>query len=563
MNRKKYVLLFTVVIGLLLTFAACSNENDDTKEEEEVEKEKYEPEPNPEASQISTYNEERLDEQADIEAEILEEYNQDTYRLDDPFIKVDPYDSAPLTALVMFETEKPVQIHVSVGNEEGEIPIEKEWEDFKEQHEIPVLGLYPDRENIVSIVAIDEDGNTEISHITIETEPLPEEVPNTELVEGTPDDMERGLSFIAQNVGPVFAVDGNADVRWYSSLPGRLIFNPLSNGNYIQITKKPDADQYNDLLETDLLGKVYNAYEINIEEYERGNLIHHDVIEVPSGNLLATTHEPNGEYIEDFMHEIDRETGETTQEINVRELFPSEAYEEYDGKNADLNDWFHQNAIWYDESDNSILISGRSQDLIMKMSYPDAEIKWILAEDEEWPEDYEDYLLEPINDVKFPAGQHAMKILDRPEDQENDHIKNVILFDNNTIITRGNEDVNEDYSRAVLYEINEEDMTVEEIWSYGEERGEDFFSDIVGNVQYLYETDHVLLTSGAIEDETSPTGIAGRVVEVDTEDDANVIFEVKVTGRTENSEKFIYRSIRLPAYPEQGWDFTLSEREVE
>src|SRR5699024_10122509 len=160
----------------------------------------------------------------------------------------------------------PVQIHVSVGNAEGEIPIDNKWEDFKEKHEIPVLGLYPDQENIVSIVAMEEKGNTEISHITIESEPLRAEVPNTATVEAEPAAMERGLSFIAQNVGPVFAVDGNADVRWYSSLPGRLIFNPLSNGNYIQITKKSDASQYNDLIETDLLGKVYNAYEITIED---------------------------------------------------------------------------------------------------------------------------------------------------------------------------------------------------------------------------------------------------------------------------------------------------------
>src|SRR5699024_12531777 len=123
---------------------------------------------------------------------------------------------------------------------------------------------------------------------------------------------------------------------------------------------------------------------------------------------------------------------------------------------------------------------------------------WILAEDEEWPEEYDEYLLEPINDVKFPAGQHAMKILDRPEDQENEHIKNVLLFDNNTIITRGNEEVNEDYSRAVIYEVNEKDMTVEEVWSYGEERGEDLFSDIVGSSEYLYETAHILIPSGHI-----------------------------------------------------------------
>src|SRR5699024_12426888 len=114
MNRKKYVLLFTVVIGLLLTFAACSNENDETKEEEEVEKEKYEPEPNPEASQISTYNEERLDEKADIEVEILEEYNQVKYRLDDPLIKVDHYDFEPLLAYMMIESVTPDYILYSV-----------------------------------------------------------------------------------------------------------------------------------------------------------------------------------------------------------------------------------------------------------------------------------------------------------------------------------------------------------------------------------------------------------------------------------------------------------------
>src|SRR5699024_7709912 len=133
-------------------------------------------------------------------------------------------------------------------------------------------------------------------------------------------------------------------------------------------------------------------------------------------------------------------------------------------------------------------------------------------------------------------------------------------FDNNTIITRGNEEVNEDYSRAVIYEVNEKDMTVEEVWSYGEERGEDFFSDIVGNTQYLYETDNVLITSGAIVDETSPGGIGGRVADADKEDGENVKNDVKVTGRTEQSETEMYRALRLPAYPDEDWDFTLSDR---
>src|SRR5699024_6986108 len=138
-------------------------------------------------------------------------------------------------------------------------------------------------------------------------------------------------------------------------------------------------------------------------------------------------------------------------------------YEEYDGKNAEDNDWIHQNAIWFDNRSESILISGRSQDAIMKVSYPDADIEWILAAHEDWPESYDDYLLEPIGDVKFPAGQHAMKIL--PTQDGNPDTVDVLLFDNNTVITRGDEEVSDTYSRAVQYRINEKEKTVERISS--------------------------------------------------------------------------------------------------
>src|SRR5699024_2695954 len=155
---------------------------------------------------------------------------------------------------------------------------------------------------------------------------------------------------------------------------------------------------YNLLLEMDMLGKIYNAYIVEIDGYEKPNIIHHDVIELPSGNLLATVHEPNGKYIEDQMIEIDRETGKTRRFINGRKLFPREAYEAFTGKNADENDWLHQNAIWFDMRSESILLSARSQDAILKVSYPDADMEWILASHEDWPASYDDYLLDPIGD---------------------------------------------------------------------------------------------------------------------------------------------------------------------
>src|SRR5699024_11192638 len=151
------------------------------------------------------------------------------------------------------------------------------------------------------------------------------------------------------------------------------------------------------------------------------------------------------------------------------------------------------------------LISARSQDIILKISYPDAEIEWILGADEKWPDDYKQYLLVPEGDVKFPAGKHAMKIVDDQDFENHPALKDITLFDNNEILTRGDLEASEKYSQLIRYTVNEEDMTIEETWNYGKDRGKEFYSQIIGNVQYLYYQDNIILNSGATEDDESPT----------------------------------------------------------
>ena len=395
--------------------------------------------------------------------------------------------------------------------------------------------------------AHDEDGNTETTEINITTDELPEEIPTTELVEADAEKMEDGLTFIVPSKNYLYAVDENADVRWYADMEFRLILTRVQNGNILVNTKSNDQEKYDELLEMDMTGKLSNAYTINIDSYEEDNLIHHDVIELPSGNLLVATHDPDGTYVEDHKHEIDRETGETVQEIDLKDIFPKEVYEEYDGEYAEKNDWFHQNAIWFDETDNTIVISGRHQDAVMKLSYPDAELKWILAADEGWQDEYKDYLLEPENDVKFPAAQHAMKIL--PDMDGDEDTVDLLLFDNNHVVTRGDRDISNQYSRAVQYRINEKEKTVSEIWSYGEERGEAFYSEIIGNAQYLPETGNRLITSGYIEPEEDSDEIVSKVVETNDKDDADIIFEIMLPNLEKYSRKYVYRAVRMPLYP--------------
>jgi len=504
--RKKSLIFIFGALALMLILASCSENKeeakDDPDEEAESKEEVFDPELDPDAKQVSFYDEERINDQEEIEEDLRADYEEGNYAFEDPFIKVDPYDAAPLTALAMFETKEPVQIKVTVGGEEGQQPTEKTWEGYETEHEVPILGLYPDTENTITLEATDEEDNTESTELSISTEALPDDFLTTELTEANTEKMEDGLTFIIPSTRYVYAVDENADVRWYSSLWNSHVFKRLNNGNILYITKPEDQDQYNELLEMDMLGKVSNSYIVELKNYEDTNIVHHDVIELPNGHLLATTHDTDSDYIEDEMTEIDRETGETRRNFSFRDVLPGKFYLGYDGNTDNEADWLHQNAVWFDETDETILISSRHQDLIMKLAYPSGDIKWILAAPENWPEDYEQYVLDADSEVKFPAGPHAMKTL--LDQDDNSDTTDILLFDNNIVISRGDEDESEDYSRAVQYRINEKERTVEGVWAYGEERGTSFFSSIVENTQYLEETGNRLVTSGYTEVEDEP-----------------------------------------------------------
>ncbi|ASN06447.1 aryl-sulfate sulfotransferase [Virgibacillus necropolis] len=528
-----------VVVGAIFFFVMYREE--DANQEQEVK-----------GKRTVSADMELINEQNSIEKVIRTTYEQRSYDLSDPLVISDPYSAAPLTALVKFETGEPLEITVTVKGKTKGTDIVKTYNGYDTSHAIPVLGLYPDHENTVIVAGESEDGVVKQKTLSVTTEPLPEGFLTTELIESDPTKMENGLTFLIPSSELAYAVDSNGDVRWYSTFPNSHVLKRMENSNLLYVTKK--GDKYNLILEMDMLGQVANAYEVTVSNYEGWGIIHHDAIELPNGNILATAHDGT-QYIEDEMIEIDRETGELVDQLNFREIMPEDFYQEYDGPSAEDGDWFHQNAIWFDEDEGDILVSSRHQSLIMEMSYPEGEIDYILAAYEGWPEDYQDYLLEPIGeDFKFPGGPHSVMTL--PDFDNNDATKDIMLFDNNIAVTRGDESVSEEYSRGVQYRINTEEMTVKEIWSYGKERGENFFSKYVSDANYLSETGNRLITSGytQLEDGT----MRSIVVEVTGEEDPEVVYELKVTGFEEGDHRQIYRAVRMPLYPEK-WDFNLGQ----
>ena len=65
------------------------------------------------------------------------------------------------------------------------------------------------------------------------------------------------------------------------------------------------------------------------------------------------------------------------------------------------------------------------------------------------------------------------------------------MFDNG--LSRNFETVGVPFSRGVEYEIDESAMTVRQVWQYGEERGPDYHSPIISDVDLLPSTGNRLI----------------------------------------------------------------------
>lgn len=500
-----------------------------------------------EAQYTTSVNQEILDLHEEREQEIQEDFENGDYTIEEPLITQDPYGRSPLSALVSFESEAPMDLTVTVTGDTEEATISQTYKLENTDNHVPVLGLYPNRENQVILTADMENGETIETELTLSTDPLPNDMQEFTVGTADADQMAEGLTFIQPSYYPT-AVDQNGDVRWYSPVQTYNQLNRLDNGNFLLATLEEEREDYDHLTEMDMAGRVHQSITIDMDHVLDSPPLHHDAIILPNDNYLALLHDGSENYVEDELAEIDRETGEVVHRVNFKDIFPAEVSEEYTGRNEEVGDWAHINTVEKVEGEEALLLSLRNQDTILKMSYPEPEIEWFMGPTDNWHEDLEEYVLDPIDEnVVFHAGPHAVEEM---SDQDgNEETMDVMLFDNNRVYTRGNEELSEQYSRGVQFRINETEGTVDEIWSYGEERGTDFYSRIVGDADYLEESDTVLLASGHVLDQATNQRNS-IIVETTKTENPEVVFELWYGPFGGNEYLQTYRAERLPLYPE-------------
>ena len=465
-----------------------------------------------------------------IETQIKQEkeFKVEGATIDEPNIYLNPYGISPLTALITFETESAVSPKVTIKGKDSLTTYSHTFES-KTEHYLPIYGLYADTENEVTI---EYEGVKKT--ITIKTEALPEDMILPTDITADKSKLSNDLYFFTpSSSGYTVAYDVNGDVRWYLNIYAIWEINRLDNGHLLVSTERLINSPYymTGLYEIDLLGKIYKEYSL-----EGG--YHHDYFEMENGNFLVASDNFASDEgtVEDYIVEIDRNTGEIVKRFDLKDILNEE-----DGKSENWSeyDWFHNNSVWYDKNTNSITLSGRHQDAVINIDYDTGELNWIIGDPTNWSEDYQKYFFTPVgDDFEWQWSQHAAMIT--PEGY-------VFIFDNGNNKSKNKDEyvpASKSYSRGVMYKIDTEKMTIEQVFEYGKERGSEFYSPYISDVDYLAK-DHYIIHSGGIvyvdgENSNQPAGFSENTTLVsDTVELLNnkVVFEITLPTNNYRVEK--------------------------
>ncbi len=437
-----------------------------------------------------TFDEHLITQQNTVEAKFLQAFEDEKPSLENAHVLVNPYLINPLAALILFKTDKKVSATMTLhGKNNTRENIIKEFP-AENSHVIPIIGLYEDFANKISIKLSSGEEKT----FTITPEALPHDICRCKNVMTSMDYFGNDFMFLSpaeKNLPSAYDYKGN--IRWLLTIYTMFDLKRLANGNILTGSNRYSRMPYNatGLYELNLLGKIYHEYRMP------GNY-HHDQFEFSDGNIMACTQDfsAGSSTVEDMLVLLDRKTGKALKTWDFKNFLPQDCA---GSGSQDAHDWFHNNALWVNEKNKTITLSGRHQDAIVNFSYEEndgkGKLNWIIGNPEGWPKEMVDkYFFKPVGDTAnfdWQYEQHACVELPNGD---------IMVFDNGHYRAKSKDKylANKDsFSRGVRYRIDTNKMEIEQIWQFGKEWGQNFFSPYICNVEY-YADGHYLVHSGGM-----------------------------------------------------------------
>lgn len=486
----------------------------------------------------------------------------------EPVLSQNDNPAVPEVAILSLETNVSAEVVVTVagGDEQWTLSLPSDTVFAK-----PILGLKPDTSYSVSVSVSAGDNTLTAGPLEWTTPALPDDFPDLSTVISDPGQMEPGMTMFnirsgaTRSTALLIIVDHDGVVRWYYSseeYPTNDNAELLPSGNILF------GASFCALIEMDVLGNRVTAWHAQYHPSDcatpEGAIevpvvsFHHESTVLPNGNIVTLSVEPrvvdefpssvadpaappeSAQILSGVVVEMTWE-GEIVKQIVMADLLDptrvGRGSQDPGWSSGHLPegeqafDWDHTNAVIYDEASDSYIISLRNQDAIVKVSREEETLRWILGPHANWEEPWAQYLLEPVGDLAWQYHQHAPELTPL----------GLGMYDNGNYRASAFEDPQTEYSRAVIFAIDEEAMTVGEVWSYGSESGPDsFFSAAMGDADWQPTTGNVLMVNAAL---SASSDASAQVLEVTP--DAVRVFQLDVNPGAGGGAVYIYRAERI------------------
>lgn len=447
----------------------------------------------------------------------------ETNDYDNAIVTLDPYSTAPLSLYLGIWGELNEDIKINVQDSKG-ITVAVSWTYSMQTgaNLIPVSGLVVGEDNVVTLIS----GAQIVGQYTVTPSALPPS-DSADISLGFPvitvtksvDDsslVADGLYFSTYFDRYNLAFDQNGIVRWYVSqaIPS-YNFVRTDSGHFLATSQ--GINHCLDMYEFDVMGRVYAVYLLD-------NEFHHSILPLENNLAIAPSEYTNGrpdDYStgKDGVSIIDLTSGLEVAYYDMLKVMdysrsprPSGSAP---GQSATMDDWLHINQSYINTTNNVLVSSGRHQSAIFGVDVDSGQLRFIMADHEDWASDFEEYLLTPVDESGNPLfdfstqdgidlansnfwtwGQH--NIVEIPNAEIG--ILEFLVFDNGNY--RSRDDARsllpkDNFSRVVQFRIDLNTMTVTRSYEYGKhEVGSRGYSSFV-SAKHLLSNGNLVIHFGA------------------------------------------------------------------
>lgn len=378
-----------------------------------------------------------LDYQSDIAGQIEEKKNSQTYTIDAPLIIANPYGTNTTGLYVYFTTDSATQLSYTVSTDGYEDFSATASGGYTTEHEHLLVGMIAGKSNTITLTTSNEKGEETGSFTLKYTAPdLLGDSENAQL------DVTTGKSSEALSDG-LYTMLGNRTEENNKQIDFILVYDndgtlrseiPIRSYRSCRLLFDQDTMYYStsagEIAALDSTGRITQLYDMG--DYN----LHHDYIFGSRNDFLVLATDTSSNTVEDRIISVDKDSGETTEIINLADLF-ADYFDSLENDEEDF-DWMHINSLCL-VGDDTLIISSRETSSIIKINdiYDNPEVDYIISSKQFWDDTgYENLLLKQSGDFTLQAGQHCVTYESSDELEDGQYY--LIMYNNNnaTISTR-------------------------------------------------------------------------------------------------------------------------------